>query len=210
MSLTTSTFTRDGTTYPLPPQTTPFSPQADPCASTSIFCPWIIGQEASPLGSQVCTLGFTSSKDGAPNFNSQRSECYPPSFFTVFREDANADPAYPEDQDIITLAYPGSACPQNWATACSYDITVAASDDADGKATTSQQAWCCASGYQCTTASDDFGDGSSSSSSRPFQRQCYSYLNSQTEVWASREPARHPQRAGVRQQPDERVLYLAD
>lgn len=94
MSLTTSTFTRDGTAYTLPPQTTPFSYQAssgqrsDACASTSIYCPWIINQDSSPLGSQACTLGFSTSNEYGPAFNSQKDQCYPPSFFTVFRDDA--------------------------------------------------------------------------------------------------------------------------
>ncbi|KAK8108502.1 hypothetical protein PG984_014303 [Apiospora sp. TS-2023a] len=191
MSLTTSTFTRDGTAFPLPPQTTPFTYQASDsaCASPSIYCPWIIGQDTSPFGGQVCTLGFSTSNSDGPAFNSQKEQCYPPSFFTVFRDDPNADPVYPDDQDIITLAYPGTACPQNWATACTTDITVAASDDADGKVTKSRQAWCCASGYQCTSASDSF---SWLSSTKPFERQCFSYLNSQTEIWASWDPPATP------------------
>ncbi|KAK8076666.1 hypothetical protein PG994_003938 [Apiospora phragmitis] len=41
----TSTFTRDGTAYPLPPQTTAFS-QSSLCASASFYCPFIVGEEA--------------------------------------------------------------------------------------------------------------------------------------------------------------------
>ncbi|KAK8076665.1 hypothetical protein PG994_003937 [Apiospora phragmitis] len=81
---------------------------------------------------------------------------------------------------MITLAYPGTACIKDWTTACTYDITM---EDAGGSSqTTSRQEWCCAPGYSCTTRSAE------DPSSTTFERQCYSYLNSQTEIWASWDP----------------------
>ncbi|KAK8022090.1 hypothetical protein PG993_012857 [Apiospora rasikravindrae] len=179
MSLTTSTFTRDGTAYPLPPQTTPFQATGqDACGSPSLYCPFIVGEDPKPYSNLVCTQGFPTTYGGSnySEFSTQLEQCRPPSFFRVFET----------DPDIITLAYPGTACLADWTTACTYDITVAASDDADDQVTTSRQAWCCAPGYQCTTASV-------SESSSKFERQCYSFLNSQTEVWASWDP---PPRGG--------------
>ncbi|KAK8061093.1 hypothetical protein PG997_015314 [Apiospora hydei] len=158
--------------------TTPFEasgqPGQDACESPSLYCPFIVGEDPKPYSALVCTKGFTTTSGGYSEIRSQMEQCRPPSFFKVFETDAN--------KDIITLAYPGTACLQDWTTACTYDITVAASDDADRQVTTSRQAWCCAPGYQCTTASV------SSGTSATFERQCYSFLNTQTAVWASWDP----------------------
>lgn len=61
-----------------------------------------------------------------------------------------------------------------------------ATSGSSGGATTSRQVWCCAPGYSCTTASADWGD--SSTTTAPFERHCYSFLNTPTVVWASWDP----------------------
>ncbi|KAK8117936.1 uncharacterized protein PG998_006217 [Apiospora kogelbergensis] len=186
MSLTTSTISRDGTAYALPPQTTPFTYQwagtaADnPCSSASIYCQFVVGQDTKPFDQLVCTQGFATTAGSSTSFDRSQGACFP---LELLRD---ADPDYPPDKDLTSAAYEGSACIQGWDTACTADIIVTATSGSSGGATTSRQVWCCAPGYSCTTASADWGD--SSTTTAPFERHCYSFLNTPTVVWASWDP----------------------
>lgn len=93
MPLTTSTITRDGTAYALPPQTTPFTYQwagaaADnPCSSASIYCQFIVGQDTKPFDQLVCTQGFATTAGSSTSFDRSQGACFPSNFFAVFQED---------------------------------------------------------------------------------------------------------------------------
>ncbi|KAK7991045.1 hypothetical protein PG990_015325 [Apiospora arundinis] len=88
MSLSTSTFTRDGTAYALPPQTTAFTPPAGPCATASIYCPFVVGEDSGPLSDLVCTQGFTTTVSWGVSFDRAQETCFPSNFFKVFEVNA--------------------------------------------------------------------------------------------------------------------------
>ncbi|KAI1799344.1 hypothetical protein F4811DRAFT_568350 [Daldinia bambusicola] len=165
----------------LPPQTTPFTPPRNADCTLSVYCKDLTYADGSTHLRTSLTCQAVNVFGRAKIWFEPR--CFPDGYFTLFDnmykevdEGIGTDAAL-EEPRWSTLAYPGSACLDNWTTACVTAVT-------DGVSEYSQ-AWCCPSGsWTCVSSGNDAGP------SVPSGRYCASVMDmSLTEVvWMVWDP----------------------
>ncbi|KAI1471555.1 uncharacterized protein F4812DRAFT_455666 [Daldinia caldariorum] len=164
----------------LPPQTTPFTPSHNADCTLSVYCKDLTYADGaihlrSGLACQAVNVLGRAKIWYEPR-------CFPDGYFTLFNnmykeiDEGMGTAAALEEPRWSTLAYPGSACLDDWTTACVTAVT-------DGVSQYSQ-AWCCPRGsWTCVSSGNDAGPSVRSG------RYCASVMGmSSTEVWMVWDP----------------------
>ncbi|TEA17079.1 hypothetical protein C8034_v000331 [Colletotrichum sidae] len=140
--------------YTLPPQTTPFTPPDSICTQF----PKAIRCEGKPEeqdpNSPCWALQYVESTG-----TSLPSQCFPTSYVEIYRPVDDFD-------DVMSLAYPGTACISGWTTACTTKLERSSDNFV--------QTWCCPpGGWTCFT---DPG-------SQAPARGCVTTITAPTDAW---------------------------
>ncbi|KAI1761692.1 hypothetical protein GGR53DRAFT_533270 [Hypoxylon sp. FL1150] len=167
-SMLSSTSSVTTTTLSLPPQITPFTPPPTIDCKQSVYCPvinyWEI-ESTSDFSGRRC-IAVNKLGKGEIGFE---PDCLPKGYETLFHDYLYVyfDRSMTEPPSSSAIAYPGTACPSGWTTACTSVITF--DDD------TYPQAWCCpSSSWQCAAATG---------------RYCTSVMTESTNIWMTWDPA---------------------
>ncbi|KAH8844006.1 hypothetical protein MCOR27_003198 [Pyricularia oryzae] len=138
-------------TFNLEPQITPW--KAPESCSASIFC----SMKGSEVGPRRECWDYDIINSSARQYIDEA--CHPAGYKDIFYQGS----AY---EDLTSLAFPGTACPQGWHKACTSTL-------ASGLATQTQE-MCCPDGYDGCTM-----DGGA--------RNCYRRLKTATAMWVVKE-----------------------
>ncbi|ETS81437.1 hypothetical protein PFICI_06439 [Pestalotiopsis fici W106-1] len=170
----------------LPAQTTPFSYDGPGC-TPSVYCAdlttVVYPQTSYQFGVSLC-FGVNAVESvvalSTGVYMAYNNFCMPENYYELFgdqRKQAVYDwPHATSEGARSTLAYPGTACPNQWSAACTTTLT--------HEGLQYPQAWCCPPGdWQCTS-----GVGPMDATAGP-QRLCVSAVSEPTEVWMSFDPA---------------------
>ncbi|KAF5525166.1 hypothetical protein CGCA056_v002775 [Colletotrichum aenigma] len=140
--------------YELAPQTTPFSATDSVCSIVpkGIRCE----ERANEVVPRNVCWGLQFVEETRTWFPTQ---CFPKSYTDIYKP-------FKDFSDLVTLAYPGTACISDWTSACLTTLDL----------TNSQryiQKWCCPPGWDCYTQPE--GDS--------VTRDCYSVVSTPTDIW---------------------------
>ncbi|KAI6092766.1 hypothetical protein F4821DRAFT_223237 [Hypoxylon rubiginosum] len=154
-------------TLGLPPQITPFTPPPTVDCKQSVYCPFLSYLEVDISSDFLNQRCVAVNKLGKGDIGFEW-DCFPKGYETLFYEYLYQyfDQGTREPPSRSTIAYPGTACPSDWTTACTSVVTFGGD--------TYPQAWCCpSSSWQCAITSG---------------RYCTSVMTESTDIWMTWDP----------------------